>query len=146
MPAARLSRALSLALRQQCGLDPAAHLQLLQNIRHIVLDRLFRQEDPLPNLPIGQAEADQAKNLLLAVSQFLKRIRCRPARERRQHLRCQGRRHVDLATERGLQYRVQLLRRDALQDIGANPGLEGSQQCVVVFGGRQQDGWTTSAG
>src|SRR6266540_3181200 len=46
-------------------LGTAAHLQLRQNTRHIVLDRLLRQPQLHPNLPIRPPTSHQPQNPLL---------------------------------------------------------------------------------
>ena len=53
-----------------CGVD----VELGQDARHIVLDRLLRQEHPLGDLPVGQALADQVEDLALVVGEFGERI------------------------------------------------------------------------
>src|SRR6202000_527352 len=49
----------TLGLDEARDLDPGAQARLLQNVRDVTLHRTGRDEQPDPDLPVGQPVADQ---------------------------------------------------------------------------------------
>src|SRR5690242_1260643 len=55
------------------GLRAAAHAELGEDVRDVVLDRLLGQEEALADLPVGQALADELQDVPLLLGQALER-------------------------------------------------------------------------
>ena len=53
--------------RQQSGLNAIPHLELLENVGHVVLDRLLLKVEFSADLLVAAALGDEAKYLLLAL-------------------------------------------------------------------------------
>jgi len=71
----QLARPVGLGLkRQDGGLHAIMHLQLLQDIRHVMLDRFFRQVQLQPDLFIARAGRDQGQNFTLTLVSFSKAL------------------------------------------------------------------------
>ncbi len=52
-------------LRHERGFDPIAHLQLLKNIAHMMLDRLFAEMELVPNFLVTSSHRQKLENLML---------------------------------------------------------------------------------
>jgi hypothetical protein len=50
-------------LGEQRGFNAAADVELLQDVGHVVLHGLFRQEEPFSDLAVGEADTDELEDL-----------------------------------------------------------------------------------